>query len=84
MRTPEEITAEIAALKNLKPVGFHARRTADSISLQVEELEYGFDQTSGEWAELTYTERDTINQAFEWKQGNSNVRPSLECGGLCD
>jgi DNA-directed RNA polymerase specialized sigma54-like protein len=84
MRTKQEIENEIAALKALKPVGRFAAKTAESIELQIEELEYGVDQTAGEWEELTGEQQSVVNDTIEWKEGHSKNAPSKEWDGLVE
>lgn len=80
--TKDQIAAEIAALKALKPVGLFARKTAAAIELIIEELEHGIDQTSDEWHELTDEQQDHVLQAMAWKDGHNTDRPSEGWGGL--
>lgn len=82
MRTPREIKTEIEALKALKPTGRFADKTAESIALQLEELESGVDQTAGEWEELTDEQQSVVNDTIEWKEGRANTPPSKEWCGL--
>lgn len=82
MRTPQEIKTEIEALKALKPTGRFADKTAESIALQIEELEYGVDQTAGEWEELTNEQQSVVYDTIEWKEGRTKNPPSKEWRGL--
>lgn len=82
MRTKQEIETEIAALKALKPLGRFADKTAESIALQIEELEYGVDQTAGEWEELSEEQQSVVNDTIEWKEGRAQNPPSKEWCGL--
>lgn len=82
MRTTEEIKKEIAALRRLKPVGQWQAKTAASIALAIEELETGVDQTADEWDELTDSQRDIVNTAKSWKDGDSDDRPAEGWGKL--
>jgi DNA-directed RNA polymerase specialized sigma54-like protein len=82
MRTQQEIKTEIEALKALKPTGRFANKTAESIALQIEELEYGVDQTADEWEELTYEQQSVVNDTIKWKEGHTKNPPSKEWHGL--
>lgn len=82
MRDRCEIAGEIAALRALTPIGCHAHRTSTSIALAIEELEYGVDDTAGEWAEMTDSQRDIVMSARAWKNGWSKDRPSTGWGRL--
>ena len=84
MRTPAEIAAEIAALKALKPIGRFARKTADGILLQLEELEFGMDQTCEEWNELGLDDQALVEDTRAWKECRSDKQPSKEWGGLVE
>jgi hypothetical protein len=81
MRTRIEVEKEIAALKALKPVGWHKQQTAEIIAVAVEELKYGVDQTAEEWNELTDSQRDAVREAIAWRDGEKDV-PSEGWGGL--
>lgn len=83
-KTKEEITAEIAALRALKPVGMFAGKTEASIVLAVEELEHGVDRTCEEWFELSDEQRDIVEQAYAWKCGQAETKPSSGWEGLCE
>ena len=80
--TKDQIAAEVAILKTLKPVGPFAIKTAKSIELMIEELEHGVDQTSDEWSELNDEQQDVVNVTMLWKTGHHNDRPSQGWGGL--
>ena len=83
MRTKQEIAAEIAALKALKPVrGQWQAKTKHSIELAIEELEHGYDTTAAEFSELSDSHQDVINSARMWKEGDSNDKPSESWGAL--
>lgn len=82
MRTKPEIDTEIKALKALKPVGTFKEHTARKIELAIEELEHGYDDTSGEWSELDDSEQDVINVARRWKEGDSSDKVSTGWGAL--
>lgn len=84
MRTKQEIDAEIKALRALRPTGRFSVATAEKISLAIEELEYGFDMTSGEWEELDSALQDIVSEARLWKEGDSDRRPSGGWGGLVE
>lgn len=77
-----EIESEIKALKALKPVGPFQKKTARSIEFAIEELQHGFDDTAGEWDELTDEQRDIVLAARQWKQGDSSEKISEGWDGL--
>ena len=81
MRTEKEIKTEILALKALKPVGKFANKTANSINLAIEELEFGVDDTAIEFLEMSDSERDIVNTTRLWKEGGKD-RPSKGWGKL--
>lgn len=83
-RTRSEITAEIEALKRLKPCGVHKHTTQAKIDIAIEELTFGWDQTAEEWNELSDGERDAVNVALSWKEGHSHSRPSKGWGSLVE
>lgn len=83
MKTKTQIQQEIAELKALKPVGPFAAKTARSIKLAVEELEFGVDQTAAEWDELTDEQRDIVSQTAAWREGFAD-RPSTDWGSLVE
>ena len=74
-KTHKEIKSEIEALKSLKPVGRFAEKTQESINLQIEELEYGIDQTADEWNDLTEEQQYIVNNVLDWKDGYDNGYP---------
>lgn len=79
MKTKQQVADEIVKLKALKPVpGPHEAKVARMLELSIEELEHGFDQTAGEWDELTDEERDTIQHAADWRDGYAAGEPSKE------
>lgn len=80
--TKEEIAAEIAALKNLKPTGKFARKTAETIRVQIEELEHDFDDTADEFEELSEEDQMAVTDARNWKFGDGADRPSETFAGL--
>jgi len=84
MRTPQEIETEIAALKALKPVGLLKDKTARSIEAAIDELQYGVDDTAGEWQEMTDEERSGVLDASGWKDGDSDEKPSEGWGRLVE
>ncbi len=84
MRTQIEITSEIESLKALKPTGRFAEKTAASIALQIEELEYGVDQTADEWEELDEERQSVVNDTIGWKEGRNDCPPSEEWRGLVE
>ena len=81
-RTKEQIKREIAALKALKPIGRFEEKTRDSIELQIEELEFPFDETAEEWNELTDEQRLCVMDTRDWKYGYNDHAPSKEWAGL--
>lgn len=83
-RNKQEIDREIAALKKLKPTGHWAEKTKRSIAIVIEELESAWDQTSGEFEELTFEQKDLVWMAAAWRQGESNDRPSEGWEGLAE
>lgn len=84
-RTPEEITKEIAALNALKPTGPFAKKTEETISLAIAELEgKEFDRTAGEWDELYDDQRDLLDAIQRWKAGEHDERPSTGWEGLVE
>lgn len=82
MRTPQELEAEVKALKALKPVGRFKFKTARAITLAIEELQHGFDDTSEEWNELTEEQQDIINSTRRWKENVSDKKTSEGWGDL--
>jgi hypothetical protein len=82
MRTNKEIKTEIAALKALKPIGPFKAKTAQSIELAIDELEFGYDDTADEWNELTDEQQNIINSTRRWKEGGSDEKTSEGCGSL--
>lgn len=82
MRTNKEIESEIRALKKLNPIGPFKMKTARSIELAIEELEHGYDDTSGEYSELDDSHQDIIQSARRWKEGDTDERISEGWGGL--
>ena len=81
-RTKAEIAAEIAALKNLKPVGPFARKTQRTIAATVEALEDGIDETAEEWNELSYDAQSAALDAMRWRDGGTDEKPSEGFTGL--
>jgi len=80
MRTKKEIESEIAALKALKPTGFK-RKTQATIDTAIEELSEGIDQTAEEWNDLSDEQRDIVNTAIAWRNGEE-TKPSEGWEGL--
>ena len=83
-KTNKQIAVEIEALRKLKPVGQWKNKTARSLKLAIDELNYPFDRTAGEWMELTEEQRDLCEQIAAWKEGQSEHRPSEGWGGLAE
>lgn len=76
-RTPEEIAAEISALRALKPCGPWARRTAESIALQIDMLEGNIDTTADEFVcELTEEQQLLVCDVQTWMDGGNDEKPS--------
>lgn len=84
-KTPQEIAAEIAALKALKPVGQFKRKTAETIALQIEALEGKIDETSDEFnVELTDEQQMSAMDAINWVNGDADAKPSGDWGALVE
>ena len=81
-KTKEEIKREIAALKALKPIGRFEEKTRESIELQIEELEFPFDETTEEWGDLSDEQRSCVMDTRDWKDGHNDHAPSKEWAGL--
>lgn len=82
-RTQEEIAAEVAALKALKPVGLFARKTAATIQVQIDAVSGNIDQTSDEFhGELTEEQQMAAMDAINWANGDEEKKPSEDWGGL--
>ena len=85
MRTPEEIQAEIAALKALKPVGRWAYATARKIRACIHELEGDIDMTAPEFTDETDEDlKSVIMDAHSWKSGEMESKPSEGWGKLVE
>ena len=82
MRTKQEIESEIKALKALKPVGSFKDAIAVKIELAIDELEHGYDDTAAEWNDLNDSEQDIVMTARQWKEGDSDDKPSEGWGAL--
>lgn len=70
-KTGKEISDEIAALRALVPVGPFKEKTRAHIANAIDELLTPFDDTSGEWEELSEAERDTRMQVRAWADGDN-------------
>lgn len=81
-RTKEEIAAEVAALKALKPFGLFARKTAAAIQVQIEAVEEGIDDTADEFNDLTDEQQDAARECENWRNGDTDEKPSESWGGL--
>lgn len=79
--TPEEITAEIAALEALTPEGPHCLALLESIEIHVGVLKGEIDNTAEEFNEMTQEQQDAASEAFMWKDGDSPHRPSAAYEG---
>lgn len=85
MRTPEELSAEITALKALRPVGRYAYATARKIHACIHELEEGIDMTAAEFMEETDEDiKSVIIDAHNWKMGDAELKPSEGWGKLVE
>jgi len=84
MRSERQIKAEIAALKALRPTPTWAAKTKASITLAIEELEYGVDHTADEWNDLTAEQQELVMVARNWKYDNKKERPSKGWGILVE
>lgn len=82
MRTKQQITSEIEALRKLKPVGTFANSTRSAIDLCIEELNFRVDDTADEWLDLSHTEQEAVLVTRRWKNGESDERPSEGWGEL--
>lgn len=82
--TPEEIAAEVAALKSLIPVGPHKKSTADIIQAMIDELTEGVDSTAEEFNEMSQAEQDGVFDAANWRDGESSRKPSDTFEGLAE
>jgi hypothetical protein len=83
-KSKQEIETEIKKLKALKPVGSYRSKIAGEINSAVEELELGVDQTAEEWNEMTWEERDTVQQTIDWKNGDNPQALSEGFKGCCE
>jgi DNA-directed RNA polymerase specialized sigma54-like protein len=81
--TKDQIAAEIAALKKLKPVGPFARKTAELIAVALDALNGQVDETAEEFEELTEYQRDVYYTARNWLNGEAWQKPSEDWDGLC-
>lgn len=83
--TPEQIAAEVCALRALKPCGPWARKTAESIALQIDTLEGNVDHTADEFVcELTETQQQQVLDVCAWMDGDVSERPSEGWGLLVE
>lgn len=82
--TPEEIAAEVAALKTLVPVGPHARSTGEIIKAMIDELTEGVDTTAEEFNEMSQAEQDGVFDAANWRDGDTARKPSNTFEGLAE
>lgn len=78
--TPEQIEAEIKALEACKHYIPKRTRFGDDnlhvVSLQIEELRDGIDDTDDEWNGFSEREQDAIYEARNWKNGDEPEAPS--------
>lgn len=84
MRTKQEIETEIAALKALKPAGPLKDYTAGAITAEIEELVNGVDDTADEFEEMPENEQEAVWAARDWKDGDSDKKPSEGWGQLVE
>lgn len=82
-KTTQQVAAEIAALKALKPVGQFTKKTKETIEIQIEALEHGMDETAPEWEELSEEQQMAAMDATTWKEGGNDEAPSKGFGNLC-
>jgi hypothetical protein len=80
-RTPDEIKAEIEALRRLVPHGPFRYRTEQKLTVAIEELTHGVDQTAPEWEELSDEQRDMVQNAISWREQGGDA-PSSGWGDL--
>lgn len=79
-RTKKQIQAEIKALEVCKT--YIPRTTAfgdnnhRNLDLQIEELQYGIDDTAEEWNDYSDSEQEAIMDARRWKEGDEDESPS--------
>lgn len=81
-KTNEEIAAEVAALRALKPVGKFSVLTAAAIAVAIEALTEGIDTTADEWHDLSGDAQAMAVEALGWKEGLIKKKPSEGFGGL--
>lgn len=78
--TQSEIKTEIKSLEACKAyapkTNFFGDNNHHNIDLQIEELSDGFDDTAGEWDELSESEQGAIMEAKNWKEGYERDSPS--------
>ena len=82
MRTDKEIKKEIQALRKFVPIGPFKNSTCQLIKLAIEELEYGVDQSSGEYFELESSQKECVLTTNDWKEGLIKHPPSKWWGKL--
>lgn len=84
-KSAQEIAAEVAALRRLKPTGLWRAKTTRSIEIQIEALEGHIDETSDEFSvELNEEQQDIATQAINWRDGVGSDQPSTGWGGLVE
>lgn len=85
MRSTEEIKAEVATLKALRPVGRLAYATARKIRACIHELQEGIDMTAPEFTDETDEDiKSVIIDAHNWKMGHMELKPSEGWGKLVE
>lgn len=83
--TEQEVVAELDALRELNPVGQFARKTAASIQIAIDALLGNVDETSDEFnSELTDDQQQAALDAINWKNGDSDTKPSEGWGNLVE
>ena len=82
--TKDQIAAEIAALKKLKPIGPFARKTAETIQVQIDALSGEVDETADEWNDLTEEHQMNAMDCINWLNGDTETQPSKDWGGLVE
>lgn len=79
-RTEKEIESEIKALELCKSYAPRCNVFGDNnhrnIDLQIEELEFGIDDSAEEWEGLSESEQSSILYARDWKEGEEDESPS--------
>ncbi len=82
MRNKTEIDQEIAALNALVPVGVWKRKTQNTIAIQIAALRGDYDDED-DFDALTEEEQMSAMDAIDWRDDQSDDRPSEGWGYLC-